>query len=140
MLVRDVMSTSVGTVDANATVRDAVGHMLEDGIGSVVVTKDGNPAGILTKVDVLRVGHEHDRPLSEIPVYAATSRPLVTARPSDPVRVAAARMFEEDIHHLPVAEDTTIEGVVTATDLLDAQDDLLAESREDAERREEWDA
>jgi CBS domain-containing protein len=80
MLVRDVMSTNVVTVDANATVRDALGRMLEAGIGSVVATKEDNPAGILRNVDVLRIGHEHDRPLSEIPVYAATSRPLVTTR------------------------------------------------------------
>jgi len=139
MLVRDVMSTNVVTVDANAAVRDAVGRMLDAGVGSVVVTKEDNPAGMLTKQDVLRVGHDHDRPLSEIPVYAATSRPLVTARPSEPVRVAAARMFDEDVHHLPVAEDTALEGIVTATDLLAAQDDLLAEAREDAEQREEWD-
>lgn len=140
MLVRDVMSTNVVTVDANASVRDAVGRMLEAGIGSVVVTKEDNPAGILTKVDVLRIGHEHDRPLSEIPVYAATSRPLVTTRSSEPVRVAAERMFDEDVHHLPVADGTTLEGIVTATDLLEAQDEILAESREHAEQREEWDS
>lgn len=140
MLVRDVMSTDVVTVDANATVRDAVGEMLAANIGSVVVTNEGNPAGILTKVDVMRAGHEHDRPLSEIPVYAAASRPLITIGPSKPVRAAAARMLDHGIHHLPVADELTIEGIVTATDILETQGDLIAEAREHDDLRDEWDA
>jgi CBS domain-containing protein len=138
MRVSDVMSADVVTADAEDAVRDAVGEMLDAGVGSVVVLKDGNPAGILTKVDVLRVGHEHDRPLSEIPVYAATSRPLVTIRPGATVRAASTRMLDHGIHHLPVADGVTLEGIVTATDILDAQDDLLVKSREADEEREEW--
>ncbi|WP_336036246.1 CBS domain-containing protein [Halobacterium yunchengense] len=139
MLVREVMSTDVLTAPARTAVRDAVGRMLDAGAGSVVVTSDGTPAGILTKVDVLQAGHEYDRPLSEIPVYAAASRPLVTVEPSATVRVAAARMFDRDVHHLPVADGQTLVGVVTATDLLAAQGDLLREAREHREQREEWD-
>ncbi|MCG1004070.1 MULTISPECIES: CBS domain-containing protein [Halobacterium] len=138
MRVRDVMSTDVLSVDAEASVRDAVGLMLDEGTGSVVVEKGGNPAGILTKVDVLEAGHEHDRPLSEIPVYAAASRPLITVSPSATVRAASARMFDYGIHHLPVADGLDLVGVVTATDLLEAQDDLLVEARDADERRAEW--
>lgn len=140
MRVRDVMSTDVVAVDARASVRDAVGRMLEAGVGSVVVRTDGNPAGIMTKVDVLRVGREHDRPLSEIPVYAAASRPLVTIQPSATVRAAAERMLDEGVHHLPVADGLDLAGVVTATDVLAAQGDLLREAREHADEREKWDA
>jgi len=138
MRVREVMRTEVLTVDADDSVRDVVGLMLDREAGSVVVETDGNPAGILTKVDVLAAGHEHDRPLSEIPVYAAATHPLITVEPSATVRAAAARMFDHGVHHLPVADGLDLVGVVTATDLLEAQDDLLAEARTDDERREEW--
>lgn len=140
MRVADVMTRDVLTADVNESVRQAVGRMLEYGAGSVVVLKDGDPAGILTKVDVMRVGHEHDRPLSEIPVYAAASRPLITVKPSTTVRAASTRMFDHGIHHLPVAEDLELDGIVTATDILAAQDDLLKEAQEREEQREEWDA
>jgi len=136
--VRDVMSTDVVAADAEASVRAAVGLMLEEGTGSVVVEKEGNPAGILTKVDVLDAGHEHDRPLSEIPVYAAASSPLVTVEPSATVRAAAQRMFDYGIHHLPVADGLDLVGIVTATDLLEAQEDMLGEAQTADERREEW--
>ncbi len=132
------MTTDVLAADAEDSVRAAVGRMLDEGTGSVVVEKDGNPAGILTKVDVLDAGHEYDRPLSEIPVYAAASHPLITVEPSATVRAASARMFDYGVHHLPVADGLDLVGVVTATDLLEAQDDLLAEARGADERREEW--
>ena len=138
MRVREVMSTDVVAVDASDSVDDAVGRMLDRGTGSVVVEKAGNPAGILTKVDVLTAGHAHDRPLSEIPVYAAASHPLITVEPSATVRAAAARMFDYGVHHLPVADGLDLVGIVTATDLLEAQDDLLAAARETDERRREW--
>ncbi len=138
MRVREVMSTEVLSSAADDSVREAVGRMLDEGTGSVVVEKDGNPAGILTKVDVLEAGHEHDRPLSEIPVYAAASRPLITVEPSATVSAAAARMFDYGIHHLPVADGLDLVGIVTATDLLEAQDDLLVAARGTDERREEW--
>lgn len=136
MRVREVMSADVVTADARSSVRDAVGRMLDAGVGSVVVERDGDPAGILTKVDVMRVGHEHDRPLSEIPVYAATSRPLVTIEPSATVRAAASRMFDRGIHHLPVADGLEVVGVVTATDVLRARADRRDD--EDDDRRDEW--
>ncbi|WP_353634576.1 CBS domain-containing protein [Halobacterium sp. NMX12-1] len=138
MRVRNVMSTDVLAIDAEESVRDAVGRMLDRETGSVVVEKDGNPAGILTKVDVMTAGHEHDRPLSEIPVYAAASHPLITVEPSATVRAAAAQMFDYGVHHLPVADGLDVVGVVTATDLLEAQDDLLREAHETDERRTEW--
>ncbi|MCD2198737.1 CBS domain-containing protein [Halobacterium sp. KA-4] len=138
MRVRDVMSTDVLSAAADESVRDAVGRMLDRETGSVVVEKDSNPAGILTKVDVMEAGHEHDRPLSEIPVYAAASRPLITVEPSATVSAAAARMFDYGIHHLPAADGLELVGIVTATDLLEAQDDLLVEARGTDERRDEW--
>lgn len=140
MRVDEVMTRDVVTADVNDSIREASGQMLEHGTGSVVVLKDGDPAGILTKVDVMRAGHEHDRPLSEIPVYAAASRPLVTIKPSTTVRTAATRMFDNGVHHLPVAEGLELAGIVTATDLLEAQEDLLKQSQEYEEQREEWES
>lgn len=140
MRVADVMTSHVVTADVKDSVRQAAGQMLEYGTGSVVVFKEGDAAGILTKVDVMRVGHEHDRPLSEIPVYAAASRPLITVKPSATVRAASTRLFDHGIHHLPVAEGLELDGIVTATDLLEAQEDLLAEAHELDQQREEWDA
>jgi CBS-domain-containing membrane protein len=140
MRVADVMTKDVVTADITDSVREASGQMLDHGTGSVVVLKDGDPAGILTKIDVMRAGHEHDRPLSEIPVYAAASRPLVTVEESTTVRAASIRMFDHGVHHLPVADGIELAGIVTATDLLEAQEGLLKEVHELEEQREEWES
>lgn len=62
MLVQELMTTDVVTCDADATLRQAVGLLLEHGVGSVILTSDeGNPTGIITETDALRAGYETDR-------------------------------------------------------------------------------
>jgi len=138
MQVADAMTKRVVTVDAEVSLHDAADLMLSECVGSVVVTRDGNPAGILTKSDFVVAGHEYDRPFSEIPVYAAASSPLVTIQPTATLRSAAAKMTEERIKRLPVSEGIDLVGIVTATDLLAAQADLDAETRRYLREREEW--
>jgi CBS domain-containing protein len=138
MQVAEAMTNRVVTVAADASLRAAADLMLSEGVGSVVVRRDGNPAGILTEADFVAAGHEHDRPFSEIPVYAAASSPLVTTGPSATLRSAAERMNEAGVKRLPVADGIDLIGIVTATDLLAARSDLDAEAREYLREREEW--
>jgi hemerythrin-like domain-containing protein len=53
-LVSEWMSQPVLTLDARATSRDAALLMNQHAIGSVVVTVDGHPSGIVTRGDLLR--------------------------------------------------------------------------------------
>jgi CBS domain-containing protein len=52
--VSDVMTEPVRTTAADRPLDDAVGEMLTEGISSLVVVEDGEPAGIVTKSDALR--------------------------------------------------------------------------------------
>jgi CBS domain-containing protein len=51
--VRDVMVSPVRTIRPTATLEQAVGRMLAAEASSLVVTRDGQPFGILTRTDVL---------------------------------------------------------------------------------------
>lgn len=51
---RDVMNVPAATVDADTSLRDATDEMLQKAYASLVVTADGEPAGIVTLTDVLR--------------------------------------------------------------------------------------
>lgn len=73
MLVEDVMETDLVTCDAGETLRDAVRRMLDRHVGSVIVTVDGDPAGILTETDALAAGYVADRRFGEIPVREVAS-------------------------------------------------------------------
>ncbi|WP_232686427.1 CBS domain-containing protein [Halobacterium zhouii] len=138
MRVEDVMTDVVVTVDADASLRTAAGRMVEERVGSLVVTADGDPAGILTETDFVSAGYEHDRPFSEVPVHAAMSRPLVTVGPAETVRAAARTMRDRGVKKLPVADELDLVGVVTTTDLVAVQDDLARETREHLDERETW--
>jgi len=138
MRVADAMTTPVVTVSADESLREAAAPICEEDIGSVVVTRDGNPAGILTERDFVAAGREHDRPFSEIPVYAAASGPLVTIQPDALVRQAAQKMRDEGVKRLPVADGIDLVGILTASDLLGVQESLDAEAKRYVQEREDW--
>jgi CBS domain-containing protein len=138
MRVEDAMTTAVVSVPAEASLHEAADRMLARGVGSVVVTRDGNPAGILTEHDFVAAGHEYDRPFAEIPVYAAASRPLETVEPSASVERAAHQMREAGVSHLPVADGLDLVGIVTTTDLLGVRDRIDDDAERALRERENW--
>lgn len=138
MLVRDLMQTDVKTVEADRSLRDAVAVMLEHGVGSAVVVNDGDPAGILTETDVLKATYASGRPLAEISVAETMSRPVATIAPSASVRQAVARMTDRGIKKLVVAEGLELRGIVTTTDVVARQTDIVKEVRRLDAREREW--
>lgn len=128
MLVRDAMTTEVVTVEADASLQQAVGRMLREGVGSVVVTRDGDPAGVVTETDALTAGYLSERPFTAIPVSKAASGSLVTVSPSATVRKAVDRMREHDVKKLPVVESMEIVGILTMTDVVRKQEELIDEA------------
>lgn len=138
MRVEDAMTSAVVSVPAATSLRAAAGHMLSEGVSGVVVTRDGDPAGVLTEHDFLAAGHEHDRPFSEIPVYAAASGSLVTIEPSASLQRAADEMRSKRIKRLPVTDGLDVVGIVTVTDLLAVYDRLDEDTRAALRKRDEW--
>lgn len=140
MLVRDLMSTDLVTAPADASLREAVGRMLEGGVGSVIVLNEGEPAGMVTETDALLAGYRTDRPLGSIPVRSTMSGPVVTVTPSTPVREAIDRMVTNDIKKLPVLEGIDLVGIVTMSDVVDHHGALLQRARSIEEQRERWES
>lgn len=133
------MATTVVSVPADASLHEAAERMLDANVGSVVVTSDGDPAGILTEYDFVAAGHEHDdRPFAEIPVYAAASRPLETVEPSASADRAARRMHEAGVSHLPVADGLDLVGIVTTTDLVAVRHELDDDAERALRERADW--
>ncbi|MDD1724430.1 MAG: CBS domain-containing protein [Methanospirillum sp.] len=54
ILVRDVMSSPVISVEAKAPVRDVVSQMLAKNIGSIPITENGKVIGIVTRESLIR--------------------------------------------------------------------------------------
>ena len=139
MQVRELMSTEVVTVPADGTVGDAVDRLLDHGIGSVIVVDgDGNPAGIVTESDVLRVARERGEPLGDIDVGAAGQSPVVTTTPSTAVATVARLMAEEGVKKVPVLDGIDLVGILTLTDIVWQLPTLRRELADAEGLREEW--
>ncbi|MFB6166491.1 MAG: CBS domain-containing protein [Haloarculaceae archaeon] len=140
MLVADVMSTDLVTCPRESTLQVAVERMLAAGVGSVVVTVEGNPHGIVTETDALAAGAESGRPFAEIPVAAVVSHPLISIAPDATLRSAVAKMEAEGVKKLAVVDGIDLAGLLTRTDVVAHYTDIVSEAHAIDDQRERWEA
>jgi CBS domain-containing protein len=117
ILVKDVMTKSVISVDSSATANDAAKRMEDAKIGSIVVIENSIPVGIITDRDftIKIVGHAY--PI-DTPVRRLMSFPLITIMPDSHCGVAADLMSSMKIKKLPVVDDDQVVGIITVSDLV----------------------
>lgn len=113
--VTDLMTSPVRTIDREETGAAVARELTERGIGSLVVG-EGRIEGIVTETDIV-AGVAEGIDLSETPVSALMSDPVVTISPADSVRAAGERMGRNNVKKLPVARNGEAIGIVTTTDL-----------------------
>jgi len=134
--VSDVMRSPVETIEHNATAREAATRLSGSGIGSLVITDDDRPAGIVTDVDLTGlVADGHDPETTEI--ERITSSPVVTTTADATILAAAETMRDNRIKRLPVVDDDgALAGIVTTTDLSNYLPHLSRFKRKETESAE----
>lgn len=140
MLVEEIMTTELVTCDIDASLRTAAERMLEHGIGSVIVVRDGDPFGIATETDALQAGAVTDRPFGEIDLREAVSHPLVTATGDTTIRRAVNRMHENEIKKLPVVDGMELRGIVTLHDITNHYGEFVKEAHALDRQQERWES
>jgi CBS domain-containing protein len=112
------MSKTVYTVTPDATITDAAGRLIEEGIGSLVVVNDANqPVGMFTNTDLARVVSEGRSP-TETTVEEYMTTEFFTMKAGNGARDAAAKMIGKGVHHLPVVDDEgSVMGMVSTMDI-----------------------
>jgi CBS domain-containing protein len=130
MNVEQLMTANVVTADIEETVRTAVAAMLSNHVGSVIVSDDGNPTGIITETDVLQAGYATDEAFSEVPLKHAMSHPLTTIAPDKSLRTAMRTMKDENIKKLPVRDGLDLVGILTMTDVTRQYNEIVQEIHE----------
>jgi len=116
--VKDVMVREVITVEAEATVWEAVDLMNQHEIGCLVVVKRAKPVGIVTERDMLKRVLAGLKDPEKVKVREIMSKPLVAAKPQMDIEDAAGIMLKRRIKKLPVVENGCLIGLVTLTDLV----------------------
>lgn len=137
MQIADIMSTPAVTVREDATLHEAIGTMLDERVGSVVVVEAG-PAGILTRSDCLRAAYHVGGALDGLPVTRAMSTDLVTTTPGTSLRKGLGLMEVHEVKKLPVVDDLELVGVVTMTDIARHLPERVREVGTSLERKDEW--
>lgn len=120
ILVRDIMSRNVKTVRTDDTVLDAVKKMNKFNIGSVVVTSNGRPVGIITETNVMQRIVEPRLDAGTVWTKDIMSSPLITIEETATVEEAAKVMADKQIKKLPIVKEDKIQGVVTTSDIVRA--------------------
>jgi CBS domain-containing protein len=121
MLVKDVMTRNVITIDKNRKLSDAIKLLEKNRISRVVVTDSGNLCGIVTEKDVVEtLGSSRHRKLlpSSLHVSTVVRSSLIVVEKDAEVREATLLMVQNKINSLPVIDGGRLTGIVTATDLL----------------------
>jgi len=124
--VEDVMVDEVVTIDEEATVGEAVELMNKHEIGCLIAMRKGKPSGILTERDLLKRVLAESRDPKKIKVLEVMSKPLVVGRPHMDVEDAARLMFKMKIKKLPVVEKGRLLGLITLTDLVRVQPQMIS--------------
>lgn len=115
--IRSLMVKKVFTLQAHATVHEAVKLMNKNKIGSLIIVRNGETVGILTERDLLERVLEKCKDPKETHVFEAMTSHVITGNPNMEIHEASTLMFENKIKKLPIIEGNKLVGMVTLTDI-----------------------
>lgn len=126
MLVKDVMSSPVVTVEEKASANLAAEMMDKSDVGCIIVTgKEGKPLGILTERDlVVRVLAKNVKPDS-VKANDVMTSPLITVDSEESITQAARRMSRLNIRRLGVVYKGNLVGLISSKDILGVMPELI---------------
>jgi signal-transduction protein with cAMP-binding, CBS, and nucleotidyltransferase domain len=116
--VADYMARSVKSVPPETTIQEAGQVMAKFNIGSLLVVKEGEYAGIITETDLARKGMAKGINPEKTTVQALMSSPILSIESHKTVEEAHALMKAKGIRHLGVTEAGKIVGLVSLSDLI----------------------
>ncbi len=118
ILVKDVMTRNVVTLDSYDSVKKAAEYMAKYDIGCLIVMKDGNPEGIVTERDMLKRVLLEFRDPRLTRVEDIMSTPLMASSVETELSEAMRLMNERRIKKLPVVDNGHLIGLLTLTDVV----------------------
>lgn len=125
MQLKEILKNKGGLpviVPEASTVASAIRTMNEHRVGSVMVQgPGGEPIGILTERDVIRLYAEGESDFETMLVKDWMTTEMTIGKPSDTLSEVLAIMTVKRFRHLPVVEDSKMVGVVSIGDLVKAK-------------------
>lgn len=135
MLVDEIMTENVVTIENDRTVLDACNIYKDRKIGCLIVTKEGHLDGIITERDIIHRVISNEKDPRATKIEEIMTRDIKSILPTAEVKEAAEIMSENNIKKLPVVSDNgDVVGIITDTDIANMIPNflkILAESGDD---------
>jgi CBS domain-containing protein len=126
MIVKDVMSSPVISVDETETTNNIAVIMSKENLGAVIITnKEKKSIGIITERDlVVRVIAKNNKP-DQVKAKEIMTSPLITIEPDASINDAARKMNRLNIRRLGVIYKNDVIGIISDKDLLSVMPELI---------------
>lgn len=119
MKILNLMSRSVITAPVQTAIPDICALMEKHRIGSVVITKDKMPLGIVTERDIVSfIGQNGCNSLTSKRAGDLMHSPVFTMSPKQDTREALQFMSSKRIRRLPITENKKLVGIITYGDII----------------------
>jgi len=109
---------AVWTIAPDAKVFDALKLMAEKSVGALVVTENGNVAGIISERDYARKIALMGRMSQDTPVRDIMTTQIYVVHPGSTAEECMALMTDRHIRHLPVIDKNELAGVISIGDVV----------------------
>ncbi len=118
--VRDYMAMKVVTADVSESVFDVATKMIEDNVGCVVIMRNDDIAGVVTKGDIIRNTILKLSDAQKMRISSVMNTPVVTISPDDSLEDAAKKMSERHVSKLPVVDEESglLVGIISSSDIM----------------------
>jgi CBS domain-containing protein len=116
----------IWSIDADATVYDAIKLMAERGIGALIVMDNSRPAGIISERDYARKIILKGRSSRETAVRDIMTGDIIYADADQSVEGCMALMTDKRIRHLPILDEGELIAVISIGDLVKS---IIAEQK-----------
>jgi len=124
MLIQEIMTKEVVTVDSNDTIFDAFIKYRDEKVGCLIVTDKEQCAGIVTERDLIEKVVCLCKDPKKTKIKEIMSSDIKTIHPLKKLEQALEIMKKYKIKKLPVVSDDAVVGIVTSTDIVYARPEL----------------
>lgn len=115
--VTSVMTKGVLYVEYSKTLREAIIIMADFDIGSLIVADNGEPKGIITSKDIMKILAKKEN-VDKVLVKDVMQSPLIKIASFETISTALIKMSEQKINHLIVVDGDKIIGMINPINLL----------------------
>jgi CBS domain-containing protein len=124
VLVSDIMNSPVISASPHDSIKDIASKMKQEQVGSIIITENENPLGIVTDWDIVSNAVVNDVRPSMLKA-SDIMQSLFTIEGGEGVTEAARMLRRHKIKRLGVTNKNKVVGIISASDVISVTPDLV---------------